>query len=68
MNLADAPLRLSSCPNSNRSHRGNPLDVITLTEDGRYVNELSDEERTRRDKAGEQKFTDFILRNLRKQV
>lgn len=68
MNLADAPLRLSSCPNSNRSHRGNPLDVITLTEDGRYVNELSDEERTLRDKAGEQKFTDFILRNLRKQV
>lgn len=63
-NLTDPPLKLSPCPNINRAHRGNPLDVVTLTEDGRYYNELSDEERTLRDQTGELDFTNFIISNL----
>lgn len=62
--LKEAPLKLSPIPNTNRTHRGNPLDVITLLEDGRYFNDLSDEERTALDKAGEEEFTDFIVRHL----
>ncbi len=64
MELKDAPLKLVPIANSNRKHRGNPLDVITQIDDGRYFNELSDEERTDLDKAGEQGFTDFIVKNL----
>ena len=66
MELDDAPLKLSAIPNTNRAHRGNPLDVVTVTENGRYFNELSDEERTLRDRVGEEKFTQFIVRNLLK--
>lgn len=62
--LKEIPLILSPMPNTNRKHRGNPLDVITLLEDGRYFNELSDEERTALDKAGEEEFTDFIVSHL----
>lgn len=64
MTLPDAPLKLSQYPNINRKHRGNPLDVVTLTEDGRFFNELSDEERTERDSAGERDFTEFVVKNL----
>lgn len=62
--LLEGPLKLSPIPNPNRIHRGNPLDVITQLEDGRFSNELSDEERTQREKAEEQKFTDFIVSHL----
>lgn len=62
--LKEIPLKLSPVPNRNRKHRGNPLDVITLLEDGRYFNELSDEERTALDKAGEEAFTEFIVSHL----
>lgn len=62
--LMEDPLKLSPTPNTNRNHRGNPLDVITITENGRFFNDLTDEERTHRDKAGEEKFTDFILSHL----
>lgn len=62
--LKEIPLKLSSVPNKNRKHRGNPLDVITLLEDGRYFNELSDKERTALDKAGEDAFTEFIVSHL----
>ena len=64
MKLGEVPLKLSPIPNTNRRHKGNPLDVITLTEDGRFFNDLTDQERTELDKVGEQEFTDFILRNL----
>lgn len=62
--LLEGPLKLSPIPNTNRIHRGNPLDVITQLEDGRFFNDLSDEERTQREKAEEQKFTDFIVSHL----
>lgn len=62
--LKEIPLKLSPVPNKNRKHRGNPLDVITLLEDGRYFNELSDEERTALDRAGENAFTEFIVSHL----
>lgn len=62
--LLEDPLRLSPIPNTNRDHRGNPLDVITMTENGRFFNDLTDEERTQRDKAGEEQFTKFILSHL----
>lgn len=64
MELRDAPLKLSPTPNSNRSHRGNPLDAVTLLEDGRFFNDLSDEERVAWDGVGEQNFTNFILDHL----
>lgn len=62
--IQDAPLKLSESPNTNRHHRGNPLDVISQTPDGRYYNELSDEERTALEAKGEKEFTDFILSHL----
>lgn len=62
--LKEVPLKLSPLPNRNRKHRGNPLDVITQLEDGRYFNELSDEERTALDRAGEEAFTEFIVTHL----
>lgn len=62
--LIDSPLKLSSIPNSNRKHKGNPLDVISLVEDGRFFNDLTDEERVELDKKGEQEFTDFIVSHL----
>ena len=62
--IRDAPLKLSASPNANRRHRGNPLDVISQTQDGRYYNELSDEERIALEAEGERKFTDFILNHL----
>lgn len=62
--LKEIPLKLSPVPNKNRKHRGNPLDVITQLEDGRYFNELSDEERTAFDRAGEEAFTEFIVSHL----
>lgn len=66
MELLDRPLQLCSEPNSNRKHKGNPLDVVTKTADGRYFNDLSDDERTAYDQQGEQQFTDFVVRNLLK--
>lgn len=62
--LSDPPLRLSPVPNPNRKHRGNPLDVISIVEDGRYFNDLSDEERVALDQKGELEFTRFILETL----
>lgn len=62
--IKDSPLKLSSTPNSNRKHRGNPLDVISLIEDGRYFNDLTDEERVSLDQKGEQEFVDFIVSNV----
>lgn len=66
--IKDSPLKLSSIPNSNRKHRGNPLDVISLIEDGRYFNDLTDEERVSLDQKGEQEFVDFIVSNVMKLV
>lgn len=62
--LKEIPLKLSPIPNVNKKHRGNPLDVISMLEDGRYFNDLSDEERTALDKAGEEEFTEFIVSKL----
>lgn len=62
--LKETPLKLSSVPNSNRKHRGNPLDVISLTEDGRYFNDLSDDERVELGKKGEKDLMDFIISKL----
>lgn len=62
--LDDPLVKLTPYPNANRRHRGNPLDVVTLTENGKYVNELTDEERIARDLAGEKDFTEFVVRNL----
>ena len=62
--LKEVPLKLCSVPNTNRNHRGNPLDVVTMLEDGRYFNDLTDEERTGLDEAGEREFTDFIVSHL----
>ena len=63
--IMDHSLKLSSIPNTNRVHRGNPLDVISLVEDGRYYNDLTDEERVVLESVGEQQFTDFIVNNVR---
>lgn len=60
----DTPLKLSPVPNRNRKHKGNPLDVISLLDDGRYFNDLSDAERVSLDQKGEQAFTNFILDHL----
>lgn len=68
MVLPDPPLRLVPVPNTDRRHRGNPLDVVTQTEDGIYYNTLTDQERTARDQFGEQKFTEFILSHLLKGI
>ena len=64
MELKDAPLLLTAKPNSNRKHKGNPLDVVTMTKDGKYFNDLTDAERTALDVAGEQQFTNFIIENM----
>ncbi len=61
----DAPLKLVSVPNVNRKHNGNPLDVITQVEDGRYFNDLSDAERTAMEADEEARFTEFIVSHLR---
>ncbi len=66
MELLDHPLWLCAKPNQNRKHKGNPLDVVTKTADGRYFNDLSDEERTDYDGQGEQQFTEFVVSNLLK--
>lgn len=66
MELLDRPLQLCAEPNRNRKHKGNPLDVVTKTADGRYFNDLSDEERTAYDQQGEQQFTSFVVSNLLK--
>lgn len=60
----DTPLKLSPVANSNKQHRGNPLDSISIIGDGRFFNELSDEERVSLDKQGEREFTDFIISNI----
>ncbi len=62
--IEDIPLKLSAIPNTNRTHRGNPLDVITQVSDGRFFNDLSDEERSALDAICEEKFTEFIVRHL----
>jgi len=64
MELFDRPLMLCPQPNRNRNHRGNPLDVVTQTSDGRYFNELTDNERIAYDQQGEQSFTQFVVNNL----
>lgn len=66
MELLDRPLQLCAEPNQNRKHKGNPLDVVTKIADGRYFNDLSDEERTAYDRQGEQQFTNFVVSNLLK--
>lgn len=66
MDLLDRLLQLCAEPNQNRKHKGNPLDVVTKTADGRYFNDLSDEERTAYDRQGEQQFTNFVVSNLLK--
>ena len=66
MELLDRPLQLCAEPNQNRKHKGNPLDVVTKTADGRYFNDLSDEERIIYDQQGEQQFTEFVVSNLLK--
>lgn len=62
--LLEPLLKLVSVPNTNRVHRGNPLDVITVTNSGKYYNDLTDEERIAQDRAGEENFTRFILEHL----
>jgi len=64
MELLDRPLQLYAEPNQNRKHKGNPLDVVTKTADGRYFNDLSDEERTAYDRSGEEQFKEFVVSNL----
>lgn len=64
LELKDPLFQLSPIPNTNRTHRGNPLDVLSLLEDGRYFNDLTDEERTALDADGEKQFTDFIVNSL----
>lgn len=64
MELLDRPLRLCAEPNQNRNHKGNPLDVVTQTSDGRYFNDLTDGERIVYDQLGEQQFTEFVVSNL----
>ena len=64
MELLDRPLQLCAEPNQNRNHKGNPLDVVTKTVDGRYFNELADDERVNYDQQGEQHFTEFVVHNL----
>lgn len=66
MELLDRPLQLCAEANANRNHKGNPLDVITKTADGRYFNDLTDEERTAYDQQGELAFTEFVVNNLLK--
>ena len=66
MDLLDRSLQLCAEPNQNRNHRGNPLDVVTKTADGRYFNDLSDEERIIYDQQGEKQFTEFVVMNLLK--
>ncbi len=61
----DIPLKLVSVPNVNRKHNGNPLDVITQVEDGRYFNDLSDAEWTAMEADEEAKFTEFVVSHLR---
>lgn len=60
----DAPLRLVSVPNANRRHNGNPLDVITQLEDGRYFNDLTDAERAALTAKEEARFTEFVVSHL----
>lgn len=62
--LLDRLLQLCAEPNQNRKHKGNPLDVVTKTADGRYFNDLSDDERIIYDQQGERQFTDFVESNL----
>ena len=64
MELLDRPLQLCAEPNLNRNHKGNPLDVVTKTTDGRYFNELTDDARIIYDQQGEQQFTEFVVHNL----
>ena len=66
MKLREGPLLLTAKPNANQKHTGNPLDVITITEDGTYFNDLSDEQRAAWDAAGEQQFTRFIVESMLK--
>lgn len=66
MELPDRPLTLCAEPNANRKHKGNPLDVVTKTADGRYFNDLTDEERIAYDQQGELAFTEFVVNNLLK--
>lgn len=60
----DAPLKLVATPNTNRNHNGNPLDVITQVEDGRYFNDLTDAERAALTADEEARFTQFIVSHL----
>lgn len=64
MDLLDRLLQLCAEPNQNRKHKGNSLDVVTKTADGRYFNDLSDDEGIIDDQQGEQQFTDFVVSNL----
>lgn len=66
LEINDTPLLLATKANTNRKHNGNPLDIVSVIEDGRYFNDLSDEERVALDQKGEQLFTDFIVNNLSK--
>lgn len=60
----DAQLKLAATPNTNRNHNGNPLDVITQVEDGRYFNDLTDAERAALTADEEVRFAEFIVSHL----
>lgn len=60
----NTPLILSAEPNTEMTHSGNPLDVITKTLDGRFYNTLSDVERASYDEVAERAFTEFVVNNL----
>lgn len=62
--LKEPLFKLSPIPNINRNHRGNPLDVLSITADGRFYNEYSDAERTALDQEGERDFTNFLISHL----
>lgn len=62
--IEDCPLKLVSTPNPNREHGGNPIDVLSLTEAGRYYNDLSDEERVQLDSKTEKEFLSFMEKYL----
>lgn len=66
MELLDRPLQLCAVLNTNRIHKGNPLDVVTKTENGTYFNDLSDDERTAYDQQSERQFTQFVVDSLLK--
>ena len=62
--IPDVRLRLVSEPCPTGFRPGFPLDSVTVTEDGRYYCELTDEERSVYNAPFERAFTEFILEHL----